>query len=128
MEKEKEKVKSPSPPPVKQKVVEQKDVSESEKIAFNNAVEEIGTGSFIQETFKSSRGSKPENPEANAINGEEFNFGTQAEVSAKGGKFIPMSDDSLFSPQLFGDYEEREEKFLRRIFSLRQKALLGEPL
>lgn len=30
--------------------------------------------------------------------------------------------------QLFGDPEEREEKYLRRIFSLRQKALLGEPI
>lgn len=64
----------------------------------------------------------------NGKTGDEFNFGTQAEVSAKGGKFIPLSDDSLFSPHLFGDHEEREEKYLRRIFSLRQKALLGEPM
>lgn len=103
-------------------------MSESEKIAFSRTIEEISEDGFVQQTFKSSRGEKAQKNQAENKNGEEFNFGTQAELSAKAGKFIPLSDDSLFSPHLFGDPEEREEKYLRRIFSLRQKALLGEPI
>ncbi|MPC08745.1 Serine/Arginine-related protein 53 [Portunus trituberculatus] len=101
-------------------------MTESEKLAFTRAIEEIDEGGFVQQNFKSTREDKTANKE-NKEEGE-FNFGTQAELSAKANKFIPLSDDSLFSPHLFGDPEEREEKYLRRIFSLRQKALLGEPI
>lgn len=102
-------------------------MSESEKLAYSRAVEEIGEGGFVQQNFKSSRGDKATNTKDKKEDGE-FNFGTQAELSSRQSKFIPLSDDSLFSPHLFGDPEEREEKYLRRIFSLRQKALLGEPI
>ncbi|KAG7170815.1 Serine/Arginine-related protein 53-like [Homarus americanus] len=127
-EKEKERDKVLSPVPEEPKSAK-KEMSESEKIAYSKAIEEIGEDGFVQQTFKSSRGEKaaPKN-QADTKNGDEFNFGTQAELSARAGKFIPLSDDSLFSPHLFGDPEEREEKYLRRIFSLRQKALLGEPI
>lgn len=105
------------------------EMTESEKLAYSKAVEEIEGDSFVQHSFKSSSGDKKSQSSANDQSDETFNFGTQAEVTAKGGgKFIPLSDDSLFSPHLFGDPEEREEKYFRRIFSLRQKAVLGEPL
>jgi len=49
-------------------------------------------------------------------------------LTAKAGKIAAFNDDSLFSSHLFGNAEEREEKYLKRIFTLRQKALLGEPI
>lgn len=103
------------------------EMTESEKLAYTRAIEEIDEGGFVQQNFKSSREDKAASNKDNKEDGE-FNFGTQAELSARANKFIPLSDDSLFSPHLFGDPEEREEKYLRRIFSLRQKALLGEPI
>ncbi|XP_045581274.2 serine/Arginine-related protein 53 isoform X2 [Procambarus clarkii] len=125
-ERDKEKVLSPVPEEVKS--TKKQEMTESEKVAYSRAVEEIGEDGFVQQTFKSSRGEKAPKKQADSKDGDEFNFGTQAELAAKAGKFIPLSDDSLFSPHLFGDPEEREEKYLRRIFSLRQKALLGEPI
>lgn len=76
------------------------EMSESEKIAYSRAIEEISEDGFVQQSFKSSRGEKTQKNQTESKNGEEFNFGTQAELSAKAGKFIPLSDDSLFSPHV----------------------------
>lgn len=73
-------------------------MSESEKLAFDRAIEEIGEGGFIQQNFKSSRGDKTSTKDAKEDG--EFNFGTQAELSSRQSKFIPLSDDSLFSPHV----------------------------
>lgn len=74
---------------------------ESEKLAYSRAIEEIGEDGFVQQEFKSSRGDKTQKKEVDTkSNGNEFNFGTQAELNAKGGKFLPLSDDSLFSPHV----------------------------
>lgn len=76
-------------------------MTESEKLAYSKAVEEIEGDSFVQHSFKSSSSDKKSQSSANDQGDETFNFGTQAEVTAKGGgKFIPLSDDSLFSPHV----------------------------
>lgn len=72
-------------------------MSESEKLAYSRAIEEIGEGGFVQQNFKSSRGDKTTSTK-DTKEGGEFNFGTQAELSSRQSKFIPLSDDSLFSP------------------------------
>lgn len=75
------------------------EMSESEKLAYTRAIEEIDEGGFVQQNFKSSRDEKAANTKENKEDGG-FNFGTQAELSSRANKFIPLSDDSLFSPHV----------------------------
>lgn len=76
------------------------ELTESEKLAYSRTIEQINEGGFAQEAFKSSRGDKAPKKQEDSVNNGNFDFGTQAELTAKAGKFIPLSDDSLFSPHV----------------------------
>ena len=75
-------------------------MTESEKLAYTRTVEEIDEGGFVQQNFKSSRDGKAATTKDTNKEDGEFNFGTQAELSARANKFIPLTDDSLFSPHV----------------------------
>lgn len=110
------------------KIVIDLTMTESETVARNQAIEDIDSGSFQPQNFKSTRADKAVKTNGDDKTDNGFDFGTQAELTSKSGKIPAFNDDSLFSPHLFGNSEEREEKYLKRIFTLRQKALLGEPI
>ncbi|KAG0730035.1 hypothetical protein GWK47_029126 [Chionoecetes opilio] len=93
-------VKVLSPVPEEVTVIKNQEMSESEKLAYTRAVEEIDEGGFVQQNFKSSRDDKTAVAKDGSKEDNGFNFGTQAELSARANKFIPLSDDSLFSPHV----------------------------
>lgn len=110
------------------KIVIDLTLTETEQVSRIQAIEDIEGDNFHQQNFKSSRSEKAAKDNTEDKNENGFSFGTQAELSSKAGKIPVFNDDSLFSQHLFGNTEEREEKYLKRIFTLRQKALVGEPL
>ena len=55
---------------------------------------------------------------------EKFEFGTSMEKKTKAEEDLDkISKEGLINPQLFGDQEEREKRYLQHIWTIRQRAL-----
>ena len=97
-----------------------------EKLRRDRAIEEIESGGgFTPATFKSSAKEKLANislpGEVGANDG--FAFGTAIETSAKNRVTAQIERDGLCHPNLFQPQEEREKRWIKKLFKLRQSLL-----
>jgi len=94
----------------------------AEELKRQKQIEEIEGDSFTQQEFRTV-GYKPEKKDDS---GDGFEFGTVAEVSKKTEtktKLEQLNSEGLINPTLFGNQEEREQRYLANLFQLRQQAI-----
>lgn len=100
-------------------------------------IEAIESDSFIPQAFKSSRDSKAstetsENKHESAILGvgtvDLFGEEKEADVSTMPTAIKYLDDNSIAHPNLYIEKAEAEEKWYKRLTSLRQERLMGSPV
>jgi len=95
----------------------------AEELRRQKQIEEIESGNFVQENFRSDM---VRHKDAGEDEDEEFKFGTSNEVLGRKdakSKMDQLASEGLLNPQLFANQEEREKRYLSHLFELRQNHL-----
>ncbi|GCC36289.1 hypothetical protein chiPu_0014782 [Chiloscyllium punctatum] len=107
-----------------------------EQVKRVKSIEAIESDFFIQQTFRSGRDVKkaqepPETKhESNVLSNRttDFNIEIKQELDYIPSTIKYQDDDSLAHPSLFLDKKEAEEKWFKRLITLRQEKLMGSPV
>uniref|UniRef100_UPI00398EF2C0 serine/Arginine-related protein 53 isoform X2 n=1 Tax=Pristiophorus japonicus TaxID=55135 RepID=UPI00398EF2C0 len=107
-----------------------------EQVKRVKSIEAIESDFFVQQTFRSSRDIKKaqEPPEAKhesvvlSNRTADFNIEIKQEIDYVPSAIKYQDDDSLAHPSLFMDKKEAEEKWFKRLITLRQEKLMGSPV
>lgn len=99
-----------------------------DQMNFSQSVQDIESSGFIASSFKSSRGDKKEDKGLK----EEFLFGTAGELKLDASQRKPVivnvDTDELAHPNFYTDPEEKMERWIQKLTTMRRKKLEGEAI
>jgi len=99
----------------------------AEELKRQKQIQEIDSESFSQTSFRTdSNRVRTDYPEPQESLG--FGFGTSAEVTVAAkieakSKLEQLNSEGLLNPDLFGDQDERDKRFIGTLFEIRQNHL-----
>ncbi|XP_042194876.1 serine/Arginine-related protein 53 isoform X3 [Callorhinchus milii] len=115
---------------------EQEQTTIEEQVKRVKDIEAIERDSFVQQTFRSNKDTKKsqestESEHESAILGTktaDYTIGIKQEIDYIPSAIKYQDDATLAHPSLFVDKKEAEEKWFKRLITLRQEKLMGSPV
>lgn len=99
-----------------------------DQMKYSQAVQDIESSGFMATSFKSSRGERKEDKGLK----DEFLFGTAAELkldpSQRKPVIVDVETDELAHPNFYTDPEEKMERWIQKLTTMRRRKLEGEAI